>query len=317
MPDLYQELGVPRDASEADIKKAYRKLAAKLHPDKNPGNAQAEARFKTVNRAYHALVDPEKRKLYDEFGDDALREGFDADAARAYKRAASGGGGRVRFRRNGGGAVNFEDIFSGGDGNAAGFGELFGDLFGGRGRRAQGPMKGSDVMSEVAIDFVSALRGAELKLRLQDGGDEVTVRVPPGAGEGDKVRVPGHGAPGMFGGPHGDLIIVVRVKPHPYFERVGLDLYLDLPISVAEAYFGAKIRIPTPEGDVTLSVPRNAQSGQVVRLKGRGVKRKNEQGDLYARFLVRTPDKASPELDRAAEAFAKAQTEDLRAGIRF
>jgi curved DNA-binding protein len=315
MQDLYQELGVARDASVEDIKKAYRKLASTLHPDKNPGNEKAETRFKNVNRAYHVLVDPEKRKLYDEFGEDALREGFDADAVRAYRRAA-GSGGRVRFRRNGGGGVNFEEVF--GNQGAGGFGDLFGDLFGGaRGRRPQTATKGSDVISEVTVDFVSALRGAELRLRLQDGGSEVTVRVPPGAGEGDKVRVPGHGAPGAFGGPHGDLLIVVHVGPHPYFERDGLDLYLDLPITVAEAYRGAKIRIPTPEGDVTLSVPRHAQSGQVVRLKGRGVKRKNEQGDLYVRFLVRTPDQESEELDKAVEAFAGAQSEDVRAGIRF
>jgi len=315
MPDLYQELGVAKDASVEDIKKAYRKLASKLHPDKNPGDDKAESRFKLVNRAYHVLSDPEKRKLYDEFGEDALREGFDADAVRAYRRAA-GGGGRVRFRRNGGN-VNFEEIF--GNQGAGGFGDLFGDLFGGaaRGRRPQTATKGSDVISEVTVDFVSALRGAELRLRLQDGGSEVTVRVPPGAGEGDKVRVPGHGAPGAFGGPPGDLLIVVHVGPHPYFERDGLDLYLDLPITVAEAYHGAKIRVPTPEGDVTLSVPRHAQSGQVVRLKGRGVKRKNEQGDLYVRFLVRTPDQESRELDQAVEAFSAAQSEDVRAKIRF
>jgi curved DNA-binding protein len=307
--DLYEELGVSRTASQDEIKKVYRKHAAKLHPDRNPGDAKVEARFKAINRAYHVLSDPEKRKLYDEFGDDALREGFDAEAARAYRRATAGGG-RVRYGRGGGGGFGFED--------AAGFGDLFGELFKNRasgGRRAG--MKGSDVASEVTVDFVSAIRGANLQLTLQDGGEPVTVRVPAGAGEGDKVRVPGHGAPGMFGGPPGDLILAIRVKPHPYFERQGLDLYVDLPVTVGEAFRGAKIRVPTPEGDVTLTVPKRAQSGQVARLKGRGVVRKKEKGDLYVRFLIKLPDADSPEVEQAVETLDHATTADVRGGLRF
>lgn len=314
--NFYSELGVARDASAADIKKAYRKLAAKLHPDKNPGDAKAEQRFKAVNRAYQALSDPKTRSLYDEFGEDALREGFDAEAARAYKRAA-GAGSRVRFSRGGG--PGWEEIYTGqGGGGVGGFGDLFGDLFrgrGGGGRRTA--MKGSDVLSEVTVDFASAIVGASLKLRVQDGSEEVTVRVPPGAGDGDKVRVPGHGQPGMFGGPPGDLVLVIRVKPHPHFERDGLDLYLDLPVTVREAFSGAKVRIPTPSGDVTLTVPEHAQSGQVVRLKGRGVKRQNETGDLYVRFLVKLPDVESEEVEKAIEALDQATTTDVRAGISF
>lgn len=314
--DLYDDLGVSRSASQDDIKKAYRKLAAKLHPDKNPGDSKAETRFKAVNRAYGVLSDPEKRKLYDEFGEDALREGFDADAARAYRRAA-GAGGRVRFSRGGGGGFGFEDM-----GGAGGFGDLFGELFRNRGRGGaasgrQAGMKGSDVASEVTVDFHSAISGANLKLQLQDGGEPVTVRIPPGAGDGDKVRVAGHGAPGMFGGPPGDLILAIRVKPHPHFERQGLDLYLDLPITVGEAHRGAKVRVPTPEGDVTLTVPKHAQSGQVARLKARGVKRKNEKGDLYVRFLVKLPDADSEEVDKAVDILEKATSADVRAGIRF
>lgn len=312
--DFYSELGVQRDASADDIKKAYRKLAAKLHPDKNPGDKKAEQRFKAVNRAYQALSDPEKRSLYDEFGEDALREGFDAEAARAYKRAA-GAGGRVRFSRGGGGG--WEEIFTGQGGGVGGFGDLFGDLFRGRSAGRRTAMKGSDVLSEVTVDFASAIAGATLKLRVQDGGDEVTVRVPPGAGDGDKVRVPGHGQPGMFGGPPGDLVLVIRVKPHPHFERDGLDLYLDLPVTPREAYSGAKVRVPTPIGDVTLTVPKHAQSGQVVRLKGRGVKRQKDTGDLYVRFLVKLPDVESSEIDKAIDTLDKATSADVRAGIRF
>ena len=178
-------------------------------------------------------------------------------------------------------------------------------------------MKGSDIASEVSVDFVSALRGAELKLRLQDGGDEITVRVPPGAGDGDKVRIAGQGAPGAYGGPPGDLILNIRVKKHPHFERSGLDLYLDLPITVGEAYRGAKVRVPTPDGAITLTVPMHAQSGQIARLKGRGVKRKADQGDLYIRFQIKLPATESDEIEGAINALDAAMTGDVRADVHF
>ena len=315
MSDLYTELGVQKDASSDEIKKAYRKLAAKLHPDRHPGDHKAEARFKQVNKAYQVLSDPKKRKLYDEFGEDGLREGFNPDVMRAYRR---GTGGRTRFRRNGAG-VNVEDLFSSHapQGNT-GFSDLFGDLFGARGRGAPGRagVRGSDSALEVTVDFVSAVRGAEVKLQAQDG-TEVTVRVPPGAGEGDKLRLAGRGGPSVLGGPQGDLVIVIHVAQHPHFRRDGLDLHLDLPITVAEAFDGAKVRAPTPDGDVTLTVPRRAQSGQTVRLKSRGVRRKSEQGDLYVRFLVRFPDQQSPELEQAVRVIADHQTDDVRSGISF
>jgi curved DNA-binding protein len=312
--DLYKELGVSRGASPDEIKKVYKKLASQLHPDRNPGDQKVEARFKAVNRAYQVLNDPEKRRLYDEFGDESLREGFNAAATRAYRNAAQAAG----ARRARGGGINFEDL--GGAAGAGGFGDLFGDLFGGgRGPRRGAPqtVKGSDVASEVAIDFVSAIRGAELRLKLQDGGEDVTVRVPAGAGEGDKVRVPGHGAPSMMGGPPGDLVITVHVNAHPFFERDGLDLHLNLPITVAEAHRGAKVRVPTPDGPVTLSVPKHAQSGQEMRLKGKGVKRGAKQGDLYVRFLVKLPAQDSEEIEQAVATLEAAMTGDVRGGIHF
>lgn len=307
--DLYKELGVSRTASSDEIKKSFRKLAAELHPDKRPGDKKAEARFKAVNRAHQILSDPEKRKNYDEFGDDAMREGFDVNAARAYREATHGG--RVRS-----GPGGFGEVFSG---DGAGFGDLFGDLFGGggRGRRGRGPMKGSDVAAEVTVDLPSALRGAELRLRLQDGGEEVTVRVPAGAGDGDRVRIAGHGAPGALGGPAGDLLLTIRVTPHPHFERVGLDLYLDLPITPAEAHRGAKVRVPTPDGFVTLTVPEHAQSGQVARLKGKGVKRAGKQGDFFVRFQVRLPDAESKDIEEAIDTLDAAVPKNLRDGIVF
>jgi curved DNA-binding protein len=312
MADFYEELGVSRSASAAEIKKAYRKLAAELHPDKNPGNKKSEQRFKNVNRAHSVLGDEKKRKLYDEFGEEALREGFDADAARMYRQNFGRAG-----RQPGGGAegVRLEDLFSGGMPSGGGFGEVFGDLFGGR--RRGGPTKGSDLASEVSVDFVSAIRGAELQLRVQSGGEPVKVRVPPGAGDGDRMRIAGHGAPGSGGGPAGDLIVTIRVATHPHFERAGLDLHLDLPITPAEAYRGAKVRVPTPEGPVTLTVPKHAQSGQVARLKGKGVKRQTQQGDLYVRFAIKLPAQDSPALEKAIDALEGAMEGDVREGIGF
>jgi curved DNA-binding protein len=305
MANLYDELGVGKDASADEIKKAYRKLAQKLHPDKNPGDATAEARFKAVNRAHQVLSDPKQRATYDEFGDEGLREGFNPEAARAYARArasgrAPGGNGGMPFdieellRRQGGG----------------GFGDAFGDLFSGRGRR--GPRPGADVASEVTVDFMSAIEGASLELRVQEGGEPVKVRVPPGAGEGDKIRIKGQGQPGVGGGPPGDLIVTIRLRPHPFYKRDGLDLELELPIGVGEAHTGAKVRVPTPAGHVTLSVPKHAQSGQVMRLKGKGVARKQQQGDLYVRFLVQVPVVDDPKVDAAMAVLAAAETRDLR-----
>ncbi len=196
--DLYAILGVPKTADADAIKKAYRKLAGQLHPDKNPGNDKAEARFKQVNHAYDVLGDAKKRKLYDEFGEEGLREGFDAERTRAYRgwasRQPSGGARRDGF----GGAQTFdpEDLFGGGGsggGGAAGFGDLFGDLIG-RQRRQRGPVKGPDLESEITIDFASAVQGATLELRPQGSRrGPVTVRIPAGASEGSRVRIGGPG----------------------------------------------------------------------------------------------------------------------------
>jgi curved DNA-binding protein len=315
--DLYKELGVSKSATADEIKKAYKKLAGQLHPDRNPGDQKVEARFKAVNRAYQVLHDAEKRRLYDEFGEESLREGFNPAATRAYRNAAQAAG----ARRARGGGINFEDLPGGaGPGGPGGFGDLLGELFGGgprSSRRGGAAVKGADVASEVAIDFVSAIRGAELRLRVQDGGEEVTVRVPPGAGDGDKVRVAGHGAPSPMGGAPGDLVITIRVNPHPFFERDGLDLYLNLPVTVGEAHRGAKVRVPTPDGPVTLSVPKHAQSGQEARLKNKGVKRAGKQGDLYVRFLVKLPAQDSEAIDEAVTVLESAMTGDVRGGIHF
>lgn len=325
--DFYADLGVSRTASADEIKKAYRKLAGKLHPDKNPGDKKAEARFKTVNRAYQTLSDPKKRGLYDEFGEESTHENFNSEAARAYQQAQRSGYGSPGGGMGGG--FNFEDMFAGGGrggrggmGGGVGLGDLFGDLFQGGGRAARGAgrgagVKGSDIGSEITVDFREALLGTELKLTLQDGGEPVTVRIPPGADDGDRLRVAGHGAPGPFGGANGDLVLAIRVRPHPHFERKALDLHLDLPITVGEAYRGAKVRIPTPKGDVTLTVPKHAQSGQRLRLKGKGVERKKEVGDLYVRFLVRLPESDSKDVELAIDELERHTKDDVRADLEF
>lgn len=197
-----------------------------------------------------------------------------------------------------------------GSAGAGGFGDLFSEVF-----RRGGPVQGADLSAEVEVDFVSAVRGATLELALH-GPEPVKVKIPPGAGDGDRVRVRGQGAQG-HGGPPGDLLVTLRVGPHPCFRREGLDLHLDLPVTVGEAWAGAKVKVPTPEGEVTLTVPRGAQSGQIVRLKGRGVRRKSDVGDLYVRFLVRLPEARSAELDAAIAVLEAAMPADVRAAIRF
>ncbi|HKQ71966.1 MAG TPA: DnaJ domain-containing protein, partial [Polyangiaceae bacterium] len=238
--DFYALLGLSRGASADEIKKSYRKLAAKLHPDKNPGNKQAEAQFKDVNRAYAALGDPKKRALYDEFGEDALREGFDAERMRQYKawgqqRGASGGSGNV---------FSVEDLLRGAGGGqgvdfgaAGGANDLFGDLFGGGRRRPKrGPARGPDQESEITIDFDAAVKGGTFTMRAGDNVEPITVRIPAGADEGSRLRIPGQGGAGSQGGPRGDLLLVIHVRSHPFFRREGADLHLDLPITSGEAY---------------------------------------------------------------------------------
>jgi curved DNA-binding protein len=296
--DLYAELGVSKTASPDEIKKAYRARAAKLHPDKHPGDTAAEERFKQMSAAYTVLSDANKRKLYDEFGEQGLREGFNPDAARAYARGAGGG---------------FGDAFGQAAGGA-GFGDLFGDLF--SSRTSRGRRRPVDVQSEIRIEFTSAVSGAELELSLDGGSRSVKVRIPKGTGDGDRLRVAGAGGSDSRL-PPSDLVLTVRVKPHPFFTRDGLDLTVDLPISVKEAYFGAKVEVPTPSGPVTLKVPAHAQSGQLLRLRDKGVSRGQETGDLYVRFLVKVPSAEVPALAELMEQLGSFETSDLRGDLKY
>ena len=315
--DFYAVLGVDRKADEGEIKKQYRKLAAKLHPDKNPGDKAAEARFKEINHANDVLSDPKKRALYDEFGEEGLREGFNAEQARAYKSWQSQGGGA-----GGGfpGGVRIEDIF-GGAGGASGIGDMFGDLFN-RGRPARGgrrrQTRGADLEGEVTIDFAAAVGGTTVQLTLRNGGGEpVTVRIPAGAEEGSRVRIAGQGAPAPApDGQAGDLLLTIHVRPHPFFKREGDDLHLDVPLTVAEAFRGAKVHVPTFDGGVTMKVPPRMQAGQQMRLKGKGITRKGRPpGDLYVHFQIVIPTGDDPTLEKAIDELAKFQAEDPRAKI--
>lgn len=323
--DFYSVLGVPKTAEADAIKKAYRKLARDLHPDKNPGNKEAEAKFKKVNRAYEALSDATKRSLYDEFGEEALRDGFDAEKARAYKQWGGGGGaggnpfggggfGGVRGRAH---QVNLEDLF-GGNAGGADFGDLFGRQQ--RGGRPRGPVKGEDQEQELTVDFDAAVRGTTLQLRHPGSTETVTVRIPPGADDGSRVRIPSQGGRSPNGGPSGDLVLVIHVKPHALFRREGDDLHIDVPIHVSEAIKGGKVKVPTFEGAVVLKVPPRTQNGGVLRVKGKGVERKNRpKGDLYVHFQVHIPthldaEKAA-ELAALADEIAKLEDPDLRANL--
>jgi curved DNA-binding protein len=321
--DFYGILGVSRGAPVEEVKKRYRKLAAKLHPDKNPGDKAAESQFKEVNRAYEVLSDPKKRALYDEFGEDALREGFDPDRMRQYRAWTSqpggprgGGGANVPFDINDflrrGGTAGDGDFSEGG-----GMGDLFGDLFGGR-RRRRGPSRGVDQESEITIDFGTAVKGGTLTLRTSDSSEPITVRIPPGAHEGSRLRLAGQGGRSPNGGPSGDLLLRIHVRPHPFFRREGMDLHLDLPITPGEAYEGAKVKVPTADGAVSLKVPPHTQSGQVMRLKGKGVVRKNgEPGDLYVHFQVQLPTTESDELRDAVKKLDRAIPSNPRENITF
>ncbi len=306
MSDLYQTLGVPKAASKQQIKKAYRKLAIEFHPDKKTGEA-AETRFKEVTSAYEVLSDEQKRANYDEFGEMSLRAGFDAKQARAAQSFGLGGG------RGGGVQFDLGDLFGGGvdtvHGNGGGFGDMLGDLF----RRSRGgpqpgapQRRGHDTSSTIQISFTDAVMGTTLRLSPSSGGDQLSVRIPAGAADGSRVRVRGKGGPGMGQAPPGDLLLTLQVQEHPFFTRDGDDLHVDVPVTLSEAFGGAQIMVPTPRGEVKLTVPKGVQSGQKVRLRGKGVARGDKPiGDLYVRFMVVYATSDDPAVKNAVATIAE------------
>jgi DnaJ-class molecular chaperone len=314
--DFYKILGMPRDASPQELKKAYRQLAKELHPDHNPDDQEAEERFKDVSAAYTVVSDPEKRKLYDEFGEMGLREGFDPDA---YQTATQGAGGF--------GGFDFGDIFGGGarGGGRAGHVEFdLEDLFGGRGpgrgSYVRAPQRGADIQSEVTIDFRDAVLGCmrELSLRSAEGERTLKVRIPAGVRKGGKIRLRGQGGVGGNGGPSGDLVLKVNVEKHPYFSMRGKQLHVRVPVTPLEAYSGAKVTVPTPEGDVQLSIPAGSQNGSKLRLRGKGVQPKGKaQGDLIAQLELILPEGHADEVEEALKTVDEAFEGDPRGDLRL
>jgi DnaJ-class molecular chaperone len=313
--DLYSVLGVSRDADEDQIRKAYRQLARRYHPDVNPGDKEAEETFKTISEAYSVLSDAERRRNYDEFGEVSLEGGFDAEKARqareAFGRRFGAGGRGGGFFARGGESFHFDDLEG-----------LFSDLFarGGRGGRPRG-RRGADQEVEIELDFVDAVRGGEQRLSLArptaDGGvrrETLTVRIPPGVGDGGRIRLRGKGSEGLGDGEPGDLYARIRVRPHPFFRREGRDLYLDLPVGVSEATLGAKVQVPTLEGRVTLTIPAGSDSGSKLRLRGKGVPSPSggAPGDLYVVVQIRVPRDLPPEAAKKLEELAEYEPADLR-----
>ena len=293
--DYYEILGVKKSASEEEIKKAYRTLAKKYHPDKNKGNKEAENRFKEISEAYAVLSDKEKREQYDRLGREAFSfgaggqnpfAGFDFGQFRA-RASRGGGGGAGGGRRSTGSAGGFTDIFS--------------DLFGGAaGGFDPMPTGGSDITAELTIDFRDAVLGTTMDLTVN--GSHIKVKIPEGVADGQTIRLRGKGSPGS-GGPPGDLNVLVHVRPHPFFERRGEDIHIDLPITVGEAIRGAEIEVPTVHGPVRAKIPPGTQGGQTFRLSGKGVKKK---GDHYYRVEIVVPRSVPPEV---ADAVAKLETQ--------
>lgn len=325
--DFYKVLGVSKDVSEADLKKTYRKLARKYHPDSNQGDAKAEEKFKEISEAHSVLSDPEQRKEYD-----AVR--------------AMGGGARFTAPGGAGGNGGFEDVFGGmfgggggrsqqqytfQQGGGAGYEDLLGGMFGGSGGRFGqpsggyrgfgGPSRGGDITASATIDFITATQGDTITLQTSDGRP-IKVKIPAGVADGQKIKLRGKGQPSPDGGEPGDIILTVTVRKHPVFERDGLNLRVTVPITFVEAALGATIEVPTLGGEpVKLRVAPGTPSGRVLRVKGRGVKTAKGVGDLLAVVQVAVPSHLSKDAEAALEALRDAlpdenPREDLLAKAR-
>ncbi|MDY7529762.1 MULTISPECIES: DnaJ C-terminal domain-containing protein [Cryobacterium] len=311
--DFYKVLGVSKDVTPADLKKAYRKLARKYHPDSNPGNPAAEAKFKEISEAHSVIGDPAQRKEY--------------DAVRAM-------GGGARFTAPGGGGAQqgggFDDVFGGMFGGGArqqgysyqqqgGFDDLLGGMFGRGGaggggfgtstggfRGYGGPTRGRDVIASTTVDFITATHGDQITLQTQDGR-AIKVRIPAGVADGQKIKLRGQGQHSPDGGEAGDIVLTVTVRKHPVFERDGLNLRLHVPVTFVEAALGATIEVPTLGGaPVKLRIAPGTPSGRVLRVKGRGVVTPKGTGDLLAEVQVAVPSHLSKDAEEKLAAFAAA-----------
>ena len=322
MKDPYEVLGVAKTASEAEIKKAFRTLAKKHHPDKHAGDAAAQKRFQEISGAYDILGDKDKRAQYDAgaIGPDGNPRGFDPrQGGGGFRQGHPFGSGFGGYGGGGGpGAREFHFSFDDGTGGgAAGFEDIFADLMGGarRAKRQPRQTKGEDFSAAVTVSFDEAANGGTRRVMLQNG-EQIDIKIPVGVKDGQTIRVKGRGGAGQGGGPNGDILLTVSVAPHPTMTRDGNDIRTDLPVTLKEAVLGGKVPVPTLTGTVSLTVPPNSNTGTILRLKGKGIAAHGGEaaGDLYVRLVVSLPDHA----DEALKSFASgwAASYDPRAKSR-
>ena len=326
--DFYAILGVPADADAAAVKKAYRKLARKLHPDQKPGDKAAEKRFKEIGEAYAVLSSPEERKQYDAIrsmshGGARFTSGGPGGSGAGFEDVFSnlfgggGGGGNVRFNTGrGGGQPNIEDLLGGMFGQQGESGGGPGQQGYGRFGAAAGPRRGADIEAQTTLSFRDAVEGATVTLSSANGS-RITARIPVGVKDGQKIRLRGKGDPGDQGAPAGDLMLTVHVKPHSVFGRDGDNLTVDLPVTFAEAALGATVSVPTLSGDpVRVRIAPGTPNGRVLRVKGRGIPAKHQTGDLLARVSVAVPQKLSGTAREAVEVLRAEEADaDPRADV--
>lgn len=329
--DYYAVLDVPRTASADEIKKAHRKLVRKYHPDVNRDNPTASDQFKEVQEAYDVLSDPTKRQSYDQFG----HAGVDAGAAgaagvdpfEAFRRAQQQAGRRGGQSRRGSPMDDFGP-FGGGGATGADFSSVFEQMFGGggmggnggragAGRRYQQPAKGADVEHPVTLSFEQAARGVTLPLQINRDGklETIDVKIPAGVKDGSRVRIKGRGQQAEGGG--GDLYIVTSVRQHAYFRRDGLDISVDVPLSLYEAIKGTKVEVPTLDGTVTVTIPPGTSSGARLRIKGRGIFRGDEKGDQFVVTKVIVPKNLPPEATALVDQLQAMQPIDARSDVKW
>lgn len=305
--DLYKVLGVSRDASQADIKRAYRKLAKKLHPDLSPGDATKEGEFQRVGAAYDILGDAEKRRRYDAGEIDA--SGHERPQRQFYREYADSEPSQ-RYHSSAG----FEDF--------ADVSDIFSNLFGRRGatgaRHTGGySAPGADVHYRLEVDFMDAAKGAKRTVPLPDG-QTIELNIPAGVRDGQKLRLKGKGQSGIGGGTDGDAYVEVSVKPHNFFRRDGNDIEVEVPITVDEAVLGAKIEVPTISGPVSMSVPKRTSSGRRLRLKGKGIRQPGRRtGDQNVRLMIVLPDKVDGEISELARKWREVSRHDPRKNMEF
>jgi DnaJ-class molecular chaperone len=318
--DYYATLGVSKSASAEDIRKAYRQLARKHHPDLNPDDPKAKEKFQQVQTAFDVLNDAKKREMYDRYG--SAYESMGGGRAGAGPRPWPGAGGPAGPE---GVEINFEDLFGGAGGGGGGsFADLF-KQFGQRGRgggrrAAPQPERGADLEHEHTVPIATAVLGGEAQIAVRRSGgnvETIRVKIPAGIEDGKKIRLRDQGEAGAQGGPAGDILIRVRAAPHPHFRRSGKRLDVTVPISLVEALRGAKVDLPTPHGVITLKVPPGSSSGAKLRVKGHGVRGSGEPGDLYAELQIALPSSLTERDREQLAAVVEKYADDPRADLSW